>query len=427
MSKTAIVSLAVDRGGSVLAVGTHDHGVELWDANTLEPGFAVDAAEGRPFALAFRGTHLLSAGDDGVLVDVDLASPSRAATRIPLHTDAVLDVDATPSGLVWASRSGAVAAVRDATDPSILLEPGPRLQSDWSLWPLPARSEGSRLVVGDQGGQIWLSDRTGAPTLASQASSALVSLVWRDGWYASRADGSVIRWEALGSAPQTLWKQGDPVWLSAGTREVAAIRADGRVGRVDETRIAWLTSLPALGPDPPRAAVLDDTVAVRVGSSLHRVDLDDGTSAPLLELEDYPRSLEADPKRHQWLVTTKGRLSAVGRDGSLRFSTYLAPFLGVVRVVDDLAVVVTGERELTLFSLVERRALGPALRVPEGIVQGLQVADDDAVTVLVTSFSERTYRLRAYRLALSRESWRRHARRTANRAMSDAEASRFGL
>jgi WD40 repeat protein len=160
--------LAFTADGSLLASGSDDHTVRLWDPRSGEQGFTLVAHSGSVLALAAAPGRraLYSAGDDGALFAWDLEDPHHPTDRtlLSMHRPLVALAASPDGGLVAAGgdrpRSTASSpglVVLEATTGRLTdIDPLPEPQRP--VWSLAFAPQGRTLAVAWNNGQVCLWD-----------------------------------------------------------------------------------------------------------------------------------------------------------------------------------------------------------------------------------------------------------------------------
>lgn len=179
--------LAVSPDGSLLATGSHEGTVTLWDLDTREPGGPTLSLRHDSRSLAFSpdGTRLVTAeGEYGDTGPMDAAESvhvwdvaTREAVELPLsgHTASVNAAQFSPDGRILATGSNdGTVVLHDAATGATLGRP---LAADSGVSSVAFSPDGTRLAVGTQVGDSLIFDVATRDELASLAGEGRPSSV----------------------------------------------------------------------------------------------------------------------------------------------------------------------------------------------------------------------------------------------------------
>lgn len=235
-------SVAFSRDGKVLAYGTADGAIVLWDVAEGAQLRELDGHTAQVFNLAFSpdGKTLASAGADGVAILWDYAAGAQIY-ETPRANVGILSVAFSPDGKTLAiGREDSRIVLWDvAKQESLRVLEGHRDR----VWSVAWSPDGKRLASasGDSTARIWDVAKGGLLlNLRGGHTRAVRSVAWSPGgeWLASASqDGTIVLWDAASGKPA-----GEPLTDHNGEVLSVAFSRDGRIlasGSSDRTVILW--------------------------------------------------------------------------------------------------------------------------------------------------------------------------------------------
>jgi WD40 repeat protein len=186
----AIVSVDVAAAGGIAVTGGADGTVRVWDVATGGP-------VGAPLGLTISDGNPANPGNDSRPRVGDSGAAAEGASDS--RSDAVAAVAVSADGRSVAAAAGPAVQVWKAADGV----PGPRLGLAADVGALAFAPSGNLLAAGDAGGALRLLPLTGGPALAAQAGAAVRALAFAPGGEllaSGDAAGSVRLWRATDAA-----------------------------------------------------------------------------------------------------------------------------------------------------------------------------------------------------------------------------------
>lgn len=447
-----VTSLALSPDGKWLALGTHDHGLEIWKRNerVAVKKLGDGAVEGRVLAATFSPDSklLVWGGDDGSVHRFRI--PELREDSIRVHSDALLALGFDGEGrrLFSAGRDGKIWIGRmDSDFPH--MDDGASLERANFVTALARVGQGSTCVLGGEDGELLVVDLvTGSTSTPLPTHGGRVqSLLHVPGDEVVVSLGADAKVRAFRVANDALTPLGEPLDAVAPGRllpwrdgELLVLGADGsvRIGKPGGPMAQRNLPLPAdqrlqaNGPlvastDPERGLLATVTTAFELwvfpldrggGIRLDKADVSDLAFAPSGLL----------------YVATLGGLKAWDVDtGTLRFSLSTGPrAISRMALVPqaDLLLLTNSYHEISFWSLLGREQLSPWIALPgDDIVDPMLAPDAARVHVATRKYqqAEGRNRYRFHRFSTSTEAWRALARRIANRELTQAERGWFDL